>query len=38
VLVPAYAYADAASLIAEHMDEAGEVRFGEPEDESPPAA
>lgn len=38
VLVPAYAYADAASLIAEHMDETGEVRFGDREDELPPSA
>jgi hypothetical protein len=38
VLVPAYAYTDAASLIAAHMDESGEVRFGEPEDEASPGA
>jgi RNA polymerase subunit RPABC4/transcription elongation factor Spt4 len=37
VLVPAYAYSDAANLIAEHMDETGEVRFGDGEEE-PPAA
>ena len=29
VLVPAFAYQEATSLIAEHMDEDGEVRFGD---------
>lgn len=38
VLVPAYAYSDAASLIAAHMDQAGEVRFGDEADEEPPPA
>lgn len=38
VLVPAYAYTDAASLIAAHMDETGEVRFGDQQEEVPPRA
>jgi hypothetical protein len=38
VLVPAYAYTAAASLIAEHMDETGEVRFGDQQDETAPRA
>lgn len=32
VLVPVYAYSEAAELIAEHTDEAGEVRFGDGEE------
>jgi hypothetical protein len=35
VLVPAYAYRDASNLISEHMDESGEVSFGEEEEETP---
>ena len=38
VLVPAYAYAEASNLIKEHMDERGEVRFGNDTIEEPPAA
>lgn len=34
VLVPAFDFADATALISEHMDAAGEVRFGS-EDEEP---
>lgn len=38
VLVPAYAYTDAAGLIASHTDSAGEVRFGDGEAETAPPA
>lgn len=32
VLVPAYDYEEASTLIADHMDETGELSFGEPDD------
>ena len=39
VLVPAFSYSDALKVIEQHMDETGEVRFGDgTEGESPPAA
>lgn len=36
VLVPAYSYSDAAALIAEHTNAAGELRFGDGDSEAPP--
>jgi hypothetical protein len=38
VLVPAFSYTEATRDITQHMDNAGEVQFGDNTEETPPAA